>query len=151
MKISIDSDVILMDRLLPHDPRYATNAEFLRRAVARTVCVTIFNLLEICGVLSFHLPPARVGKLLADFHRMEGIAVLYPPATPRHTKDFIRRFISHIGERVLRQMHFGDAATLYVAEANRCTHLVTWNKRHFEGRTKLTVLTPEECLNLGLL
>lgn len=39
-------------------------------------------------------------------------------------------------------MRLGDAVILWVAETCGCKTLVTWNTRHFIGKTDLRVLTP---------
>lgn len=51
--IFIDSDVFLIDLRYPRDERFAKNRIFLERLQASERGATaIFNLLEICGVLS---------------------------------------------------------------------------------------------------
>jgi hypothetical protein len=43
-------------------------------------------------------------------------------------------------------MNYPDAQILLIAEGYDCSHIVTWNKRHFEGRTYMQICTPEEYL-----
>jgi len=43
-------------------------------------------------------------------------------------------------------MHFSDALILEIAESYSLSTFITWNKRHFEDKTTMRVLTPEEYL-----
>ena len=43
-----------------------------------------------------------------------------------------------------RKLTWGDAVLLQAAEDYAVEAIVTWNKKHFEGRTTIKVLTPEE-------
>ena len=45
-----------------------------------------------------------------------------------------------------RKMTWGDAVLLKTAEDYDVEAIITWNKRHFEGRTAIEILTPEEYL-----
>jgi predicted nucleic acid-binding protein len=90
--IFIDSDVFLIDLRYRRDQQFPENREFLERLreTGRGV-TTIFNLLEICGVLSFNLKlpsqqayrPIRqqLWELFHYFPRRYGMRVL-PRATP---------------------------------------------------------------------
>jgi len=45
-------------------------------------------------------------------------------------------------------LNFQDALILAVAEEYNCTRFVTWNTKHFNGRTHLNVQTPKEVLGV---
>jgi hypothetical protein len=49
-------------------------------------------------------------------------------------------------KRIERGMRVGDAAILWAAESNACDVFVTWNTKHFSGKTTIHVQTPEEWL-----
>jgi predicted nucleic acid-binding protein len=80
--IFVDSDVFLIDLRYRRDRRFPENREFLERLreTGRGV-TTIFNLLEICGVLSFNLNRQQLWELFHYFPRRYGMRVL-PRATP---------------------------------------------------------------------
>ena len=48
-----------------------------------------------------------------------------------------------------RKMTWGDAVLLKTAEDYEVEAIITWNKKHFEGRTTIEILTPEEYLRGG--
>jgi predicted nucleic acid-binding protein len=45
-----------------------------------------------------------------------------------------------------RKMTWGDAVLLKTAEDYEVAAIITWNKKHFEGRTAIEILTPAEYL-----
>ncbi|MBC7227079.1 MAG: hypothetical protein H5T61_07580 [Thermoflexales bacterium] len=55
--VIIDTDVFLLEFAFHRDARYPTNAEFLRAVRPREPAITIYNLMEILGQLSFNLSP----------------------------------------------------------------------------------------------
>ena len=64
--IFVDSDVFLIDIRYARDRRFDVNARFLQRLRARgDGMTTIFNVLEICGVLSFNLNSRQLMELYA--------------------------------------------------------------------------------------
>lgn len=48
-----------------------------------------------------------------------------------------------------RKMTWGDTVLLKAAEDYEVEAIITWNKKHFEGRTTIETLTPEEYLMAG--
>jgi hypothetical protein len=56
--------------------------------------------------------------------------------------------VGELTDRLARGMKLGDALVLWAAEECRpkVGALLTWNARHFEGRTDLLVQTPQEWL-----
>lgn len=74
--IFVDSDVFLIDLRYPRDRRVSPNAEFLKGIYRRgDGLTTIFNLLEICGVLSFNLSPRQLRELYAYLPTRYRVAV----------------------------------------------------------------------------
>jgi len=49
-------------------------------------------------------------------------------------------------ELLARRMTWGDAVLVQTAEEYRADAIVTWNRKHFEGKTTVNILTPEEYL-----
>lgn len=75
--IFTDSNVFIWDLHPPNSRREEArySARFLDQAPE--VCTSIFNILEICGVLSHHLDSHQLLELYWDFHFRYGIKVLY--------------------------------------------------------------------------
>ena len=46
----LDSDIFVLDLRFPNDPRYSTNKRLVEAREAQRA-TTIFNLLEVCGIL----------------------------------------------------------------------------------------------------
>lgn len=57
--VAIDTDVILLAFAFHQDPRQPVNTAFLNRVQSAQPVITIFNLMEILGQLSFNLSPTR--------------------------------------------------------------------------------------------
>jgi hypothetical protein len=147
--LAIDSDVFLIDCRYQRDVKYDANRRFLDELTIRKVerSSTIFNLLEICGVLTFNMNISQLRLFHANFARQYGLRVL----TPRLPRRFGQRMIELLVERtfsvILRRISFGDALAILTAESHPdVTTFITWNARHFVGKTRLEVLTPREWL-----
>jgi hypothetical protein len=56
----------------------------------------------------------------------------------------IRYTVSRIFEKICMKMNYSDAQILLVAEEYNCSDFVTWNVKHFDDRTHLTVKTPAD-------
>lgn len=140
--ICIDSDIFLIDLRYPRDRRASQNRAFLD-AVARSGrgATTVFNLLEIVGILSFNLDEQLLLDLYAHFPRRYQIRIL-PYQDPRQRLPGLR--LGEIVRVMQRKAAFGDA--LIAALVNRLhaelEALVTWNDEHFRGRVAVEVVTP---------
>jgi hypothetical protein len=140
--IFLDTDIFVIDKLFPKDPRYEVNKLFLTKTVGRVT--SIYNLLELCGIGSFALTTAELTKLFTTFHQQYDLRVLYPNILRPSPDDMIRHQISKIFEKICLKMNYPDAQILLIAEDWNCSDLVTWNTKHFEGRTHLAVRTPAD-------
>ena len=144
--IVIDSDVFILDILYPVDPRTETNKGFLAQTrFARAT--TIFNVLEVCGLVSFNKTLEDLRDLFHRFHETYRLQILYPQFASPATEDVLQRLVTRTFTKIIQKMTFGDAVILATAESARAEMFVTWNIRHFEGRTTMQVLTPEVFLN----
>ncbi len=54
----------------------------------------------------------------------------------------IRYQIAKIFEKISLRMNYPDAQILLIAEEHNCSEFVTWNTKHFEGRTHIRVRSP---------
>ena len=144
--IFVDSDVFLIDIRYAQDRRFDANARFLQRLRARgDGMTTIFNVLEICGVLSFNLNSRQLMELYAYLPVQYKIGVVpsHGPAaaTPRLPAAALLR--------VMRQRaSLGDAQVIALLRTMQPTPdlLVTWNTVHFAGRLEGTLRTPADAL-----
>lgn len=148
--VIIDTDVILLAFAFHRDARQPTNTAFLNRVQADQPAITIYNLMEVLGQLSFNLSTKRLDtwqSWLIDAYQL----VVIWPADPNEPVSALS-FRDEIFERPLSKMRahrmpFMDALILTLVErTSGVEQFVTWNARHFQGKTSLEVLTPEEYL-----
>ncbi|MDE0027490.1 MAG: hypothetical protein OXP69_24015 [Spirochaetaceae bacterium] len=144
--ILVDSDVFLIDLRYQRDQRFGDNRAFLDRlATSGQGATTIYNLLEVCGVLSFNLNRQQLRELYAHFARRFHIRIV-PNAEPRQRLPSFR--VGDILSIVERRVSFEDALVFALLEAQKAedTTVVTWNARHFRGRTEVDVREPPVAL-----
>jgi len=132
----------VIDRLFPNDDRHGTNRKFLDGATAKAT--SIYNVLELCGISSFTISSMELTKLFMNFHRQYNLQVLYPKPKGSSPEETIRHMVSGIFEKICMKMNYSDAQILLVAEQYNCTDFVTWNVKHFNERTHLTVKSPAD-------
>ncbi|MCL6642781.1 MAG: hypothetical protein K6T71_05610 [Candidatus Bipolaricaulota bacterium] len=84
--VLIDSDVFLIELRYPRDRRYAKNKAFLERVRSGELVgwTTVYNLLEICGILSFNLSPQSLQALFIGFAQQFNVTVLFPNQRTLH-------------------------------------------------------------------
>ncbi len=144
--ILVDTNVFVIDLRYPRDPQFGINRRFLDRlAKEGSGATTLFNLLELAGILSFNLNRQQVLDLLCMFPKEYGVAVLPPIDLETHLPRLpLKTLVSRIAGRCA----FGDALVIEGAErwAPRGSRFVTWDAEHFTGRTTLQVLTPKLAL-----
>lgn len=142
--IFIDTDTFVIDRLFPKDNRFEINRLFLKRATERST--SIFNLYELIGITSFNLNEIGLIKLFKGFEEYYNIKILYPSTAYISPNEFIATLLELVFQKITLKMSFQDALILVVAEEHNCTEFITWNTKHFQGRTHLNVQTPQEYL-----
>lgn len=146
--IFVDSDVFLIDLRYPRDERATDNHSFLRRIRDRGVgATTIFNVLEVCGILSFNLNPRQLHEVFAHFPRRYGVTVV-----PAYGADawLPQLPVSSILRVMEQRASFGDAQIVALLRnlRSRPEAVVTWNVEHFSGRLDARVLTPAQHMML---
>ena len=62
----IDSDVFIIDRRYRKDSKYEVNKHFLDFVHEKEKYTTIFNLLEITGILSYNLSTSDIEKFYPE-------------------------------------------------------------------------------------
>jgi len=144
----IDTDIFVIDKLFPNDDRYEVNKVFLNESEERFT--SIFNLFELLGIASFNLNEVELMKLFRGFEEAYDLKILYPSTAFISVNEFVEALFEATFQKIKLKMNFQDALILAVAEEYNCTRFVTWNTKHFNGRTHLNVQTPEEFLDSEL-
>ncbi|PKO20529.1 MAG: hypothetical protein CVU38_19665 [Chloroflexi bacterium HGW-Chloroflexi-1] len=147
--IAIDSDVLAVHHIFTGDTRYSENARFMERSVQHERGVTIYNLLELCGIVASAGRVAEAKTLFQRYLTAADMQVLYPAIHLESLADYWASHNEELMKRIERGMRLGDAVVLWVAESVNCNAVVTWNKRHFEGKTSLQLYTPTEWLKVA--
>ncbi|MCS6911359.1 MAG: hypothetical protein NZM11_12460, partial [Anaerolineales bacterium] len=65
--VVIDTDVLLLAFAFQADKRQTSNTRFLTRVRPAQPAITIYNLMELLGQLSFNLSPVRIETFGASF------------------------------------------------------------------------------------
>ena len=148
--VVIDTDVFLIAFTFHNDQRQAVNAEFLEQVQAAEPAITVYNLMELLGQLSFNLAPTKLDNWREWLIEVYDLSVLAPVGLddPTATVYFRREiFDQPYAKMRSHRMAFMDALAINLAEhAPGVTSFVTWNARHFKSKTSLRVLTPTEYL-----
>jgi predicted nucleic acid-binding protein len=141
--VLIDTDIFVIDLRYPRDSRYPENRAFLERVkrgalVGRT---TVYNLMEVCGILSFNLSWQRLQDLFVGFAARYNVTILFPKEGEEVCFDPVG--ILGVMER---KLSFGDAliAELAGRYRRRLDLFVTWNAPHFADKLPLRVVTPSQ-------
>lgn len=141
--ILVDTDVFVIDEIFTGDERHDVNAQFLETLESGSRATTVYNVLEFCGIVATALNK-DVENYFVDFHEKKGVKVLYPKLEGDYLP--LSEFIEKVLKRITRGMRYGDAKILTVSEENYVDLIVTWNKKHYEGKTDIPILTPKEYL-----
>ena len=143
-RVLIDTDVFVIDLRYHRDLKYSENCAFLERVRQGEFVgsITVYNLMEVCGILSFNLSPQSLEELFIGFATKYNVAVLFPPDEEE------RICFDPVGilETMKRRFSFGDA--LIAELTQRCKGqldlFVTWNAVHFADKLPLQVVTPDQ-------
>lgn len=142
----IDTSVFIIDLRYKRDKNFATNRAFLDHiAQERSAATTIFNLLEVCGVLSFNLNQKQLQELFFHFPQHYRVEVL-----PHHDFENLLPTLRTMDlfEIISRKVSFGDALIIAAIEKHipSAMNFVSWNAQHFVDRLSIPSLTPREFL-----
>jgi predicted nucleic acid-binding protein len=148
--VVIDSDVLLLAFAYPNDERQKATREFLEIVQTAQPATTIYNVMETLGQLSFNLSVEQLDGWQDWLVNAYNLTIIWD--TDSKEKVDPETWHEIIYERPFQKMQtvcmaFMDALILSSAEhAPDVECFVTWNAKHFKGKTNLTVLTPEEYL-----
>ena len=148
--VVIDTDVFLIEFAFQTDTRQAVNAEFLNRVQSAEPAITVYNLLELLGQLSFNLAPTKLDNWREWLIEVYNLSVLAPVNLddPTATVNFKQEiFDQPYAKMRSHRMAFMDALAINLAEQTPgVTSFVTSNARHFKNKSTLQVFTPSEYL-----
>lgn len=144
--VFIDSDIFVRSLRYPRDQKNEINEKFLSQVQKTKIkgVTSYFNVLEVCGVLSFNYSTDDLMGLYSDFINHFRVKVLYPSdADGVFQYDLVRIF-----EAIRKKQALCDAQISYVVErfSDLISVFVSWNARHFEGKLSVPVMTPEDFL-----
>jgi predicted nucleic acid-binding protein len=145
--IAIDTDVLAVHHIFHNDPRYATTRDFFARIEGRPRAITVFNLLELSGLFASASRALESKAVFDKYLRAANVMILFPVLKAGDTRHFWQVVTFECLDRIQKGMRLGDAAILWALETNQeVDTFVTWNTKHFKGKTPLKVLTPSELL-----
>jgi len=142
----IDTTVFIIDLRYKRDSHCAANRAFLDRiAQERSGATSIFNLLEVRGILSFNLNEKQLQELFSYFSQRYSVEV-FPHTTLRSPLPTLQT--DDLFNTLLKKTSFGDAVIIAAIEKYipRAARFVSWNARRFTGRLSFPSLTPREFL-----
>ena len=146
--IVVDTNIFVIDLRYPRDRHFAVNRRFLQKlAQTRKGVTTIFNVLEVCGILSFNLNSQQLRELFHHFSQKYHVQIL-PFAVLDRPLPFLTG--SDLFAYLEQKASFGDALlmatiTTHVPDA---IQFISWDAAHFRSKMRLSVLTPNEFLRL---
>ncbi len=142
----IDTSVFVIDLRYKRDKNFGANRAFLDRVAREQSGVTsIFNLLEVCGILSFNLNEKHLRELFFYFPQHYHVDVL----PHGFLEDLLPTFkTGDLLNIILRKACFGDALIIAAIEKHfpGAVRFVSWNAQHFKNRLTVPSLTPGEFL-----
>ncbi len=145
--VLLDTNIFVIDRFFPRDERYEVNKQFIAELPDMEAGFCIFCLFELCGISSFNLSPQELKRWSYHFDEIYSVEILEPQGLyTALAADWLARFGHQMLELLGRKLTWGDAVLLKAAEDYAVEAIITWNKKHFEGRTAIRALTPEEYL-----
>ena len=144
--ISIDTDVLGVYHVFTRDARYPMAESFLEESRGVERGTTVFNLHELCGILATMGRKSEARTLFHEYLRSSDVEVLYPHPRCATLAEYWGEQDEELLGRIERGMRLGDAAILWAVESNASEVFVTWNTKHYSGKTGVKVQTPEEWL-----
>jgi hypothetical protein len=144
--VAIDTDVLVLAFAFHHDPRQEINRSFLNAVRHQTPLVAIYSVMELLGQLSFNLSPERLAQWQSWLQDHHGLTLVYPETANLTAELFFQdEFIDRPLARMQQRVPYLDGLILGLVERIAGVEtFVTWNARHFRGKTQLSVLTPAE-------
>lgn len=141
----VDSDVFVRYLRYQRDDRQLMNDQLIHLMKSKKIraATSIYNLLEVLGVLSFNVSGEKLRNLYESFCSEFQIKIL---AKVSSTGDWIYS-LEDIYQAIARKQSLGDAfvATLVEDFSSRLNVFVSWNAKHFSNLS-IPAMTPQELL-----
>ncbi len=146
--IFVDTDVLAREYVHKSDEKYRENSDFLEEVrKGGRFFTSIFNILELCAVAAHNLSASEIDQMFCDLHCDPSMQVLYPLFNNLSAKKwFSQFFITQTYPKLKNKMPLPDTIIANIAESHGSSQFVTWNTKHFQGKTCLEVLSPSDYL-----
>jgi hypothetical protein len=144
--IAVDTDVLAIHHIFTRDKRHPVTTRFLQQASQSGYGVSIFSLLELCGLMVTASESKDAMRLFDMYLTSRSPVILHPPVALHSDDDFWARQNAALLNRIQRGMRLRDAAILWTVEATGCETIVTWNTRHYHAKTHVSVQSPDAWL-----
>ena len=145
--LALDSDLLAILHIFKVDARFEVTRQFFQKIKDQPKGITIFTLLELCGIVATSTGKEDASEIFHQYISSGDSIIIYPDLLTKNTDEFWASLVSESFLRIQRGMRLGDAAILWALETNQeVDTFVTWNTKHFKGKTSLKILTPSEFL-----
>lgn len=145
--LALDTDILAIYHIFHNDARFKATKTLFDKLEGKPKALAIFNLLELCGILASAERGEDSKTLFLNYMHAQDISILFPKFFSVDEKDYWSTLVSECFSRIQKGLRLGDAVILWTLETNsNVSSIVTWNTRHFKGKTLLKVLTPPEAL-----
>lgn len=143
MKVFIDTDIFVRNLRYRDDKNIIENDRFLDLVKEKKLIgfTSIYNLLELCGILSFNLNPESLLHLYGGFKKRFQLRQIF---FGTYSDENLIININTVFAHLLKKMSFGDALIAGCVEYHRdlIEGFVSWNMKHFENKLNINVYTP---------
>ena len=148
MKLFIDTDVFVRNLRYRNDKHTIENDRFLDLVQKKEIVgfTSIYNLLELCGILSFNLSAESLLHLYGGFQkRFQLRQILFGTFSDEN----LILNINTLFAQILKKMSFGDALIAACVEYHEdlIEGFVSWDVKHYTNKLNLDVFTPSTVLN----
>jgi hypothetical protein len=147
--VILDTDIFILEFRFQRDHRYSINKQFLSTIKATGGAITIYSAMEFLGKMSFNVNPNRLMNWRSWLQDAYNLTIIWPDAGDIDADSFIYSFLfNRPFERMCRTpIAFVDSLILdLVEQVEEAQAFITWNAKHFMGKTFLAVKTPQEYL-----
>ncbi len=146
--ILIDSDVFMMDNFYTSDPRYEQNSLFLHRVQSQKNGTTIFNLLEVCGLIAPHCGEKELLSFFENFDRTYNIEILYPSTYDLSAEYFMDHYFGEVMYNSANTSSLMDSLIFTIVQQQGIRLIVSWQAKRYKstvrGLGKMDFLQPDE-------
>ncbi len=142
--ILCDSDIFAIYHFFTHDLRYQKTREFLEKDNNNQIATSIYNLLELAGILSSGGKAGLGEEILYRYLNAADIKILFPDIGYLSRDVFWEEYCSNVMEVIQRGIRYGDAKIIWIAELHEVSAIITYNTRHFQQKTSVPVMNPDE-------